>query len=285
MKERNNDMTKYSRFIIFPLLAAVFAFCSCSDDDEWSVGKQTNAAGINVYLPNVDGSSIALASTENSFTLTVARSTESGELTVPLKVANANGYDKDGNSLFSVPESVTFSNGEKEKTITVSCSDNMDMFKTYNLTVIIPEEYTKPYSVDADNMPRKELNIIKEDYKTVASGKYYADFWGDDNGIPYEEEATLEYSEIKKMYRVKNVIFGQTFTFSIGEDNSIEFGDSKYSTGYIHPSYGEIYISPSENEEYPSYYDPDTKKYYFGFEYTVSAGSFGDYYEWFKVAE
>lgn len=278
-------MKNISKTLILPLLAVAVVFCSCSDDDDWSAGKQTNAEGINVYLPATENTEIALSPTDNSFTVTVARSDASGELTVPLVTSNANGYDKDGNSLFSVPESVTFADGEKEKEITVSCSDVMDMFKTYRLTISVPEEYTKPYADSEENLPRTELNVIKEDYKAVASGKYYADFWADDDGTPYEEPATLEYSEIKKMYRVKNVIFGQTFTFSLADDNSIEFGDSKYATGYVHPSYGDIYISPSENDEYKSYYDPDTKSYYFGFEYTVSAGSFGDYYEWFTITE
>ena len=278
-------MTKFSKLMIFPLLAAAFAFCSCSDDDDWSAGKQTNAEGINVYLPTSEGASMTLAPSDKSFTINVARSSASGELTVPLKTANANGYDKDGKSLFTVPESVTFANGEKEKTITVECSDNMEMFKTYRLTISVPEEYTLAYADSVENLPRKELNILQEDYKSFATGTYYSDLWADDDGTPYEESATLEYSEIKKMYRFSNVVTGETFTFSVDEDNKIVFGDSKYSTGYIHPSYGNIYISPSEDDEYTSYYDPDTKTFYFGWEYTVSAGSFGDYYEWFKVAE
>lgn len=75
-------------------------------------------------------------------TVEVARSSESGQLTVPLKVANANGYDADGNALFSVPESVTFADGEKTAEVTVTCSDNMEMFKTYNLAISVAEEYT-----------------------------------------------------------------------------------------------------------------------------------------------
>lgn len=278
-------MIRFSKLIIFPLLAAAFALGSCSDDDDWSAGKPANAEGVNVYMPASDGAAIVLAPEENSFTFTVERNSANGELTVPLTVSNSNGYDNGGNSLFSVPSAVTFADGEKEKTITVACSESMEMFKTYYITVSVPEEYTNPYSSSEESLPRKELNIVKEDYKAYATGTYYSDFWGDDDGTPYQEPATIEYSEIKNMYRFSNVVTGQTFTFTVNEDNTIEFGDAKYDTGYVHPSYGNIYISPSESEDYPSYYDPDTKTFYFGWEYTVSAGSFGDYYEWFAVAE
>lgn len=278
-------MTIYSKLMTVTLLAAALALGSCSDDDDWSAGKPANAENINVYMPDDGSAAVAMSPDENSFTVTVARTSGSGELTVPLKTLNANGYDADGNSLFSVPESVTFADGETEKEITVTCSESMEMFKTYRLTLSVPEDYTMPYSDSDSNLPRREINVVKEDYKPFAAGTYYSDFWGDDDGTPYQETATLEYSEIKDMYRFSNIVTGQTFTFSVDEDNKIEFGDSKYNTGYAHPSYGDIYISPSEDEEYPSYYDPQTKTFYFGWEYTVSAGSFGDYYEWFTVAE
>lgn len=278
-------MIKVNKIMILPLLAAAFTFGACSDDDSWSAGEPTNAEGINVYIPTGDGADVTLSPTDNSFNVTIARSDANGELTVPLATANANGYDKDGNAIFTVPQTVTFADGEKEKTITVACADGMEMFKTYNITISIPESYTKPYADSEESLPRKELNIIKEDYAAFATGTYYSEFWGDDDGNPAEEQTSIEYSEIKDMYRVKNVMSGQTFTFSVDENNKISFDDSKYSTGYVDSSYGNVYISPSENEEYGSYYNLDTKTFYFGWEYTVSAGSFGDYYEWFTVTE
>ncbi len=278
-------MIRFSKLMIFPLLAAAITLGSCSDDDDWSAGKPANEAGINVFMPDADGASIALSPTENSFTFTVERSSASGELTVPLKVANANGYDKDGNSLFTVPTSVTFADGEKEKTVEVVCSESMEMFKTYNITVSVPEEYTNPYSDSEESLPRKELNIIKEDFVQYATGTYNSEFFGDEDGNPYQEPAILEYSAIKNMYRFTNIVAGETFEFTVNEDNSIEFSDAKYNSGYASSSYGTVYISPSESDEYPSYYDPETKTFYFGWEYTVSAGSYGDYYEWFTVEE
>lgn len=41
---------------------------------------------------------------------------------------------------------------------------------------------------------------------------------------PYQEPATLEYSEMKKTYRFTNILLGQSFTFSVDEDNNIVFG-------------------------------------------------------------
>lgn len=36
---------------------------------------------------------------------------------------------------------------------------------------------------------------------------------------------TIEFPEIKDIYRVKNVMLGQTFMFSVNENNKITFGD------------------------------------------------------------
>lgn len=57
---------------------------------------------------------------------------------------------------------------EKRKVCVLSKSlgnvKGCELSKTYMLTISIPESYTKPYVGSDGSLPRKELNIIKEDY-------------------------------------------------------------------------------------------------------------------------
>lgn len=51
---------------------------------------------------------------------------------------------------------------------------------------------------------------VKADLAGMATGNYYSEFWGDDDRTPYQEPATLEYSEMKKTYRFTNILLGQS---------------------------------------------------------------------------
>ena len=57
---------------------------------------------------------------------------------------------------------------EKRKVCVLSKSlgnvKGCELSKKYMLTISIPESYTKPYVSSDGSLPRKEPNIIKEDY-------------------------------------------------------------------------------------------------------------------------
>ncbi len=264
------------------VLAAAVTVSSCSDDDNYTAGPQTNSDSLNVYFEK-GTSDITLKSDANTFVVNVVRNTTKGALTIPLTTVTGNGYDGLGKNLFTVPTQVEFKDGEDTAQITVNCTDSVKMFKEYNVEMSIPEEYTTQYKSSPTGQPRAELHIVKEDYANYAKGTYFSQFFGDDS--PYTEAAIMQYSKILDTYRFSNIVSGETFTFQVNKDNSITFGFTETPTGYVHSKYGSVNIKPSENEEYKSYYSPDEKTYYFGFNYVVSAGSFGDYYEGFIVSE
>ena len=274
---------KYLNKYMFALLAVSTMLTACGDDDDnYAVGEPTNADALNVYFEA--DQSIVMASTATSFDFTVSRNKDNGAITVPLT------YHGEDLTPFALPQSVSFASGELQKTITVTCSDAMKMFNEYRIEVIIDPAYTTQYKAQVEGYPRATLDIVKEDYKTFATGTYTS-AWTE-----VGEPATLEFSEILGMYRFKNITSGNlSYDFTVGDKPMTEgdfaglypitFGEGILKNGCVtsedwaHPSYGIVTIYGDESA--PSAYSKETKTYYLSIEFTVSAGSFGAYYDTF----
>ena len=256
-------------FLMAGLAMMTFVATSCSSKDDWAPGEPTTSGGQNVYLDTEE--SIALPMDGNSFEVTFKRTATSGDLTIPVNFSTSTP------EIFTdVPSTVTFASGAAEAKITITCKSDMEVFHTYRATITIDQQYTTQYADAETNCPKAELNVIKEDYKPFKNGTYYSQFF------ETEEPAVLEYSEMKTVYRFKNVTEGQTFTFTVDEDNNISIVEAKIATSYVHPSYGPITANRTKKPSFIEVEDGVTT-YYFNFEYTVSAGSFGDAYDYFVV--
>ena len=132
----------------------------------------------------------------------------------------------------ALPSSVSFAEGELTKTLTVNCSEQIEMFKAYKIQAIIDEAYTTQYADNVTAFPRAILDIIKEDFKPFAEGTYTS-AWTE-----MGEPATLEFSEIKNCYRFKKATSGLfTYEFSVGEE-TIDDEESEFN-GFYPISYGE----------------------------------------------
>ena len=224
-----------------------FMAASCGSSDDWAPGDPSLVGGQNVYFDTEEN--VALPMDGNTFEVTFARTTTSGELTIP-------GADK--------------------ATITITCKSDMEVFHTYRATITIDQQYTQAYIDNETNCPKAELNVIKEDYKPFKNGTYFSEFF------ETEEPAVLEYSEMKKLYRFKHVAADQTFNFTVDADNNIKVVEAKIPTAYVHPTYGPITANRTNKPSFIEVEDGVTT-YYFNFEYTVDAGSFGDAYDYFVV--
>lgn len=256
-------------FLMAGLTMMTFVATSCSSKDDWAPGEPTTSGGQNVYLDTEE--SIALPLDGNTFEVTFKRTATSGDLTIPVNFSTSTP------EIFTdVPSTVTFASGAAEAKITITCKSDMEVFHTYRATITIDQQYTTQYADAETNCPKAELNVIKEDYKPFKNGTYYSQFF------ETEEAAVLEYSEMKDVYRFKNVTEGQTFTFTVDEDNNISIVEAKIATSYVHPSYGPITANRTNKPSFIEVEDGVTT-YYFNFEYTVSAGSFGDAYDYFVV--
>ena len=264
-------------FLMAGVAMTMFMTASCLDEDRFTAGYATNADSLNVYI--VSDNNITLPVDENTFEVVYARNHTNGELTIPVVFGTGTPQ------IFTqVPSSVTFADGEENATITISCIPDMEMFKNYRATIVVPEQYTTQYADIETNLPRAELNVIKEDFETVNKGTYYSQF-----NETEDPDVELEWSEIKSCYRlsVSNAEFAHTFTFTVGEDCAISFNEPQIYQGWDYPGYGGVYATAASDK--PSLYDDEEKTYYFGFKYIIPAAggaSFnGTYYDYFVVTE
>ena len=267
-------------FLMAGVVMTMLMAASCSDDDSWSAGNATNADSLNVYIAS--DNNVVLPVDGNTFEVKFARNKTNGELTIPLNFSTGTP------EIFTnVPTSVTFASGQAEASVSFTCISDLEMFKDYRATIIIDEQYTTQYAKKATNLPRAELKIVKEDYKPYQSG-VYTSAWTE-----VGEPAVLEYSQILDSYRFSRQTSGEfTYSFTLGkaeEDGTqpVTFSDSFVNNGSVtsadwaHSTYGVVTIKGCKKK--PSLYDPSTKTYWFDIEFTVAAGSFGDYYDSFEV--
>ena len=261
---------KISRiFLMAGLIMMSFMATSCGSNDDWAPGDPSLVGGQNVYLNTAEN--IELPMDGNTFEVTFARTTTSGELTVPVYFSTPTP------EVFTdVPKTVTFASGADKATITITCKSDMEVLRTYRATITIDQQYTQAYIDNETNCPKAELKVIKVDYKPFKNGTYYSEFFGT------EEPAVLEYSEIKKLYRFKHVAADQTFNFTVDADNNIKVVEAKIPTSYVHATYGAVTANRTNKPSFIEVEDGVTT-YYFNFEYTVDAGSFGDAYDYFVV--
>lgn len=283
-------------------LALVLGFTACNKNDyEYEPGKATSN---NKALYFDDEENVTMALTDNEVTITLNRvDTVSGlpELTVPLIVNSAPDF-------VTVPKSVTFAAGKDKADVKLAIGEGMKPFVTYMVKISIPEEYTQAYAADAGS-PVYCFNILKEDWATIANGKFTST-------VLWKEtlEKTLEYSEYMDLYRFPDLIVeGTNVYFYFNEEEVTEkteagtdttyvkqdfyFTDAngkhitKFSTGYFHPTYGEVSATILEDYDmgYEEFISEETEelvmRFFWPWEITVAAGSFGAAYQYYRVTE
>ena len=269
-------------------LALVLGFTACNKNDyEYEPGKEAATDELALYFDDEEDLTLAITDTEVEITLN--RVNTEGELTVPLIVNTAPDF-------VTVPETATFAAGQDKTTVKLTIGEGMEAFTKYLIKISIPEEYTQPYDVDSGS-PVYSFTITKEDFATVAKGVFtstvaWKSSWEND----------LEFSNFLNLYRFPDLIASGThiyFHFDMDAEGNQEFyftdasGNhiTKFSTGYIHPSYGEMTATVNEGYDmgYDEYVDEETgqpvKQFYWVWKITVSAGSFGENYQTYDVTE
>ena len=255
---------KSLRYILFSA-AALFVLASCVQEDPYTPGNPTNTNGNNIYFSADNASTVVLGLTESSFTVKIERESANGAVTVPLKSYSPS-------TVFTVPSSVDFAAGETSKDITVQFA-GAEPFVNYSLQISLPEEFTYQYK-DQNVYPSYAAVVLQEDFKVIHTSNFYDDFW---TGETWAQN--LEYSELKDTYRFSDLWdygYGFEFTWDKGTGKVVVNGGNKLTTGIVSSSYGMI-----SAQDQGSFYDPDDDAIYFLFKWTVSAGSFGNYYNVF----
>lgn len=232
------------KHIILLALAAA-AFAACEKPVPYETGAPMDLNGPNVYFSDANSIDLVLPSDVNTFEVEVCRENATDALSVPLKVLC--GVD----GAFVVPEKVEFASGADKAVVKVTTGENFDMFKEYQLTISIPEEYTHAYKPQ-ETSPNIMLTVLQEDFVPYAKGMYlcsfceYAAGWG-----PWEQ--TLEYSAITDTFRFSDLWTPGTFmTFQWDKADKVTVGGS-FSIG-LNAGYGVISAHPKKGE-----YDAETQ--------------------------
>lgn len=122
------------------LSLVAFAISSCTSDYDYTgAPKVAN----EVYFSNTQQSKIELSKSNSSFVVTLHRVETKGELTVLLN------YTPDEGSIFSVPNHVTFADGEAEAPITITYNPEDLQYGTYNggTISVANEDYDTTYGI------------------------------------------------------------------------------------------------------------------------------------------
>lgn len=122
-------------------------------------------------------------------------------------------------------------------------------------------------------------------WNLVGTGTYtYNVMYGED--VPDPGYELYQREDKPEIYKIPNWFEGADFTFKWDSETNKVLVTDQFS-GYVHPSYGEVWVDEVSDyageEVEPSYYDPESKTFYFGLIYYVSAGSFGHGYETFTL--
>ena len=267
---------KALKYICLSLVALTVV--SCHD-----IEPVAPTAGPRVYFSDENESSQVIGLADDTVYVTLVRTGNTkNALQVPVTLAGTKG-------IFSGAPSVKFEAGEAESEYAIAISDKMEPFTNYKVQVIVDEAYTDPYTYeDGDLMPIIDLSIMREDYVPFAEGVYYSDFFG------ASWEDVMEYSPMLDQYRFSEWIAGYPMTFKWDRNtetnpDQVFVMNDKYTTGYVHPTYGMVSAVTTDEKSVfgfmPGAWEDDgSDVFYFGFKWTVSAGSFGIYPDYFVVS-
>lgn len=132
------NILRFSYMVLVSLVALAISSCT-SDYDYTGAPKVAN----EVYFSNTQQSKIELSKSNSSFVVTLHRVETKGELTVLLN------YTPDEGSIFSVPNHVTFADGEAEAPITITYNPEDLQYGTYNggTISVANEDYDTTYGI------------------------------------------------------------------------------------------------------------------------------------------
>ena len=144
----------------------------------------------------------------------------------------------------------------------------------YNPSLVQNPGYTMPQPVED-----KDLQLFG-----TGSYTYTLCMNGTDSNMEIYRDALYP-----NVYVIKNWFYGVDFTFTWDGGSEVKVLDQY--TGYTNEKYGKYYVVEAVDyggdgfNTYPSYYDEETRTFYFGLVYYVDAGYFNPGYETFQLNE
>lgn len=253
--------------IINSIMALMLAFTyACSNDQ---IGAIYEPGNDKAEFTSSDMKYKFQSADESVITLTVTRINANGSAEVPITATSES-------DVFNIPQKVTFADGAREATITVSVNYNaLVLGENYTLTLNLPKHEVKEAVVST-------TITVSRDYtwKTVATGNFVSPI--------FEFSAETQLMQANEDTNVYKVIApyetGYDLQFTVNDDQTIalpgglnEVGLYDFETGAIYGSYGMVsaYVYPN------SKFDLTNKTLTLNMLLYVGAGSLGESTETF----
>lgn len=157
----------------------------------------------------------------------------------------------------------------------------------YTIVAVSFDEDGEAQDYDYDTFSYTAAGAVTETWTPAFVGTYtYSLFFIGEDDAPVDDEGLVLYqSDINpNRYKIEHWGYDVDFIFNMDPATGELSFDDTY-TGYTHSKYGDVYIVDAYNT-YEDVTDPSYYKggvFYFNVSYEVSAGSFGDGYETFKI--
>ena len=230
------NILRFSYMVLLSLVA--FAISSCTSDYDYTgAPKVAN----EVYFSNTQQSKIELSKSNSSFVVTLHRVETKGELTVLLN------YTPDEGSIFSVPNHVTFADGEAEAPITITYNPEDLQYGTYNggTISVANEDYDTTYGIgsftfEAGATEWMDINTNK------STGAFRDDAISSLLGIePPTFEVKIQKSVVEEgKYRILNPYKAWADEYAEKNEATYDGADHYWVINATDPDY--VYMEPCE---------------------------------------
>ena len=204
-----------------------------------------------------------VAADGNKFTIELWRGNTKGSVSIPVTIEGGEGAFTPSKSSFD------FADGQAKATLDFTYPDlNAFGGEVYTINVSVTDEnMVSPSGYDAITIKAQR----KLTPKYLGTGTYYSDWyeaeWDQDI---YTTEEAPNYYILPSCW-----VTGTDFTFTM--ENGKPVWPASFFSGYVHSSYGSVYIYPGDS------YIEDGVLYLEVAGYRVSAGSFGSGMEYFVL--
>ena len=227
---------KFYKSLFLAAVAAV-AFTSCSDEGYWEQYEMNDTQ----YSFDQTKQSFSLAATDAlpSVKVALSRSTNKGEVTLPLNISFSS-------TILSVADSaVTFADGSYSAELVVNVDEaNIVMGTAYTASISFAVDsvnfFEHNYSVSGNKT--HAISIIKDyTWEPLGVGHYTSQLFGEG-----WEQPVLYAKESPTRYRLPDCIYtGYPLEFLLSEDGSELLEWDPQPTGYKNATYGMVYFAPA----------------------------------------
>lgn len=278
---------KLNKLFILAGIALASVFTSCGDDSDYAAGPLPAGTELNgVTFGNFNNISIELDPADpTTYEIAISRTDASQTITVPLKVL------KNTDNVYSVPESVTFQEGQSETFIQVSF-DKADIGTPYQLELQIDKAFVNQYASNSTCL----VEVTRVKWNSIGMGIWYDDFW---YGKHWDVEV-FQRDDAPNIYRIPSPytkealeeLGGGTGTYTPWHVFSIDEEDDHvyYDTFFFNTEYdpgAEIVGYPIDSEEDKVYRENDGSINYISIDpewyIPAYAGGFGNGYPCYLI--